>query len=116
MVSDERSCACSTGNRLQDGSFHFRVTGFVQSIAQCFHNSGTFQECFFDTVVHYQVHIALAITEFGIFKRVISYPVFVFNDRQRFDRLCKYSQFLSMDTDFTHLCAEHETFDTDKVT
>ena len=116
MVSDERACTGSTGNRLQDRSFHFRVTSLIQNVAQCFHYSGAFQECFFDAVIYYQVHIALAITEFGIFKRVVSYSVFVFNDWQRFNRLCQYSQFLCMDTDFTHLCAEHETFDTDKVT
>ena len=63
-----------------------------------------------------QVYITLAITEFGIFKRVVSYAVFIFYDRQRFDRLGKYGQFLGMDTDFAHLCTEHETFDTYEVT
>ena len=116
MVRDERAGACSTGNRLQDRRFHFSVSGFIESVTQCFHYGGTLQECLFHTVVYHQVYITLAITEFGIFKRVVSYAVFIFYDRQRFDRLGKYGQFLGMDTDFAHLCTEHETFDTYEVT
>ena len=116
MVSDERTCACSAGDGLQDRSFYFRISGFVEGVAQCSHYGGTLFECLFDAFVYYQVHITLAITEFGIFKRVVSYAVFIFYDRQRFDRLGKYGQFLGMDTDFAHLCTEHETFDTYEVT
>ena len=116
VVRDERTCACSAGNRLQDRSFHFRVSGFIENAAHCFHYGGTLQECFFYTVVYHQINITLAITEFGVFKRVISYAVLIFYDRQRFERLCEYSQFLGMNTDFAHLCAEHEAFDTYKIT
>ena len=116
MVRNERTCACPSGDGLQDRSFYFRISGFVEGVAQCSHYGGTLFECLFDAFVYYQVHITLAITEFGIFKRVVSYAVFIFYDWQRIDRLGKYGLFLGMDTDFAHLCTEHETFDTYEVT
>ena len=39
-----------------------------------------------------QVDIALAVTQFRIFKRVVSYAVFVFNNRQWFDRFGEHRQ------------------------
>ena len=58
----------------------------------------------------------MAITQFRVFKLVVSDSVFVFYNRKRFDRLGQYGQFFSVDTDFTHLGSEYESFYTDKVT
>ena len=115
MVSDERTGTCSTCDGLQNRSFHFRVAGFVQYGTHGLNNRGTFQECFFYAVIHYKVNVTLAIAEFGVFKGVISYTIFVFYNRQRFDGFCQYSQLLGMDTDFAHLGTEYKTLDSDEI-
>ena len=74
-----------------------------------------FDENIFNALVDSQIDITLAVTQFRIFKRVVSYAVFVFNNRQWFDRFGGYRQLLCMDTDFAHLCAEYEAFDSDEV-
>ena len=115
MMCNERACGCSSGDRLQDRSFYFYITFRVEVLTHRIVHFGTFQEDFFYTVVDNQVYITLAVAEFGIVKLIVSYTVLVFHDRQRTDRFRQHGQFLCMDGNFSHLCAEYETFDTDKV-
>lgn len=115
VVGDERTGTCSSGDRLQDGSLDFGITGFVEHGTHGRYYFGAFQECFLHTVVHDEVDIALAITQFGVFERVVGYSIFIFYDRQRLEAFGQYSQLFGMYADFAHLGTEYEAFDADKV-
>ena len=81
MVRNERTCACPSGDGLQDRSFHFRISSFVQGGTHGLDNCRTFHENILYTIIDHQVDIALAITQFRIVESIVCYTVFVFDDR-----------------------------------
>ena len=115
MVSCEGTCACAAGDGLQNRCFHFRIAGFVQYGTHGLDDCGALQECFFDAVVHDEVYVTLAVTQFRVVERVVSHAVLIFYDRKRLDALGKNGQLLGMDADFAHLGAEYKAFDADEV-
>ena len=115
MVCDEGACTGSAGDALQNGCLHLGVACLVQHSTHRLNDGSPLQEGLFHPVVHHQVHIALAVAQFGVFKRVVGHTVLVLHDRQRLDALGQYGQLLGMDADFAHLGAEHKSFDADEV-
>ena len=116
MMRDERTSRSTTGYLLQNRCLHFRVTCLVKYLTHRTQDSCTFEECILHAFIHYQVHITLTITLLRIIESVVCHTVFVLHDRQRFERFGEYCQFLRMHGYLTHLRAENETFDTDKIT
>ena len=116
MVSNERTCRSSSGDRLQDRSFNFDISFRIEILTHRVIYLIAFQEYIFYSIVYYQVYVALAVTEFWIIEFIVSYTIFIFYDRKRADRFWQNSQFLCMDRNFTHLSTEYETFNADKIT
>ena len=86
MVSNERTCRSSSGDRLQDRSFNFDVSFRIEILTHRVIYLIAFQEYIFYSIVYYQVYVALAVTEFWIIEFIVSYTIFIFYDRKRADR------------------------------
>ena len=115
MVGDERTGSRTTGDGLQDGCLHLHISLGVEIFAHGVEHLAAFQEDVLHSVIHHQVHIALTVTELGVFEFVISHPVLVLHDGKRLDALRQDGQLLCMHADFAHLGTEHEALDTDEV-
>ena len=116
VVSDEGACACTTGNALQDGGLHLGVTGLVQALAQGTDHLGTLQESLLHALVHDEVHVALAETEFGVGESIEHVALRVgLHHGQGAQALCQYGQFHTVDAYLARLGAEHITLHTDEV-
>ena len=85
VVSDKRTCRSTSGNRLKNRSFNFDISFRVEILSHRVVDLVPFQEDFFNSVVYYQVYIALTVTEFRVFKFIVSHSIFVFYNRERTD-------------------------------
>lgn len=115
-MGDKRACAGTSRNALQYGSLHLGVSGLVQTATQGAYDLGALQESFLDTLVHYEVHVALAKTKFWV-REGIKYIAFRvgFHNRKRAQALGKHCQLGTMDADFASLGAEDIALHADKV-
>ena len=115
VVGDEGACAGTAGDGLQDGRFHFGIAGFVQHGTHGADDFRALQEGIFHAVVHDEVHVALAVAQFGVLEGVIGHAVLVLHDGQRAQALGQYGQLLGVHADFARLRAEHEALHADEV-
>ena len=81
-MRDERTGRCSAGNVLQDRSIYFRISCIVEDRAHRAYDGSPFEESFLYSVIHYEVHIALAVAQFRVVEFVVSHAVLIFHDRQ----------------------------------
>ena len=77
----ERTCASSSGDRLQDRSLYLRISGLIQSGTHGLDDSRTFHENIFYAIVYYQIHVTLTVAKLRVIKTVVSDTVLIFNDR-----------------------------------
>ena len=115
VVRDEGPGGGTAGNRLQNRGLDLQIAAGVEILAHRGVDLRTFDENIFYSLVYYQVDVALAVTQFGVFERVVGHAVFHLDDRQRAQRFGEYRQFLGVYGDFARLCAEYETADTHEV-
>ena len=115
MMRDERTSRSTSGYLLQDRGLHLGITCLVKHLTHGAQDSSAFEERVLDTLVHHEVHVTLTVTLLRIIESVISHTIFVFYDRQRFQTLCQHGQFLRMNADFAHLCAENESLNADEI-
>ena len=83
VVSNKRTGCCTTRNRLQDRSFNLQISVVIKVITHRVEYFRTLQENILYSIIHYQVHITLTVTQLRIIETIIGYTVFVFYDRQR---------------------------------
>ena len=114
-MGDKRARACTAGNGLQGGCFHFGVAGFVEHLAHGFHNGGAFQERIFHAIIHNEVDVSLTIAQFRVVESIVGNAIFHLHDRQRFQALAQHGKRACMYTDFAGLCTEHKSCDAHKV-
>ena len=115
MMGNERTGTRTACYLLQDRGLHLRVARFIEYLTHGAQDRRAFEERIFDTLIHHQVHITLAVTLLGVVESVVGYTVFVFDDRQRTQTLGKHRQLLGMHGYLTHLRAEYETFNADEI-
>ena len=115
-VSDEWACTCTTSNTLQGRSFYLSITSLIEELTHGTQYDSTLQESIFHTLIHNEVNITLTITLLWIFKLIVCLTVLILNNRQWLQALRQNGNLLSMNRDFTHLCFEHYTLDTNEVT
>ena len=87
VVCHERPCGGSAGYRLEHRSFHFEVPASVEKVAHRVYDFSALYENVLYTVVDYQVHVTLSVTQFRVGKCVVNVAVLVFfYHRKRFER------------------------------
>ena len=114
-VCDEGACGCTAGNALQGGSLHFGVSRFVQDVAHGAQDGGALQEGFLHAGVYNEVHITLAVSQFGVIERVIYLSVLLLYHGQRLQTLGQHGHVHGMDGDLSGLGAEYIALDADEV-
>ena len=115
-MRNERTCACTSWYGLKYRGLNLCVTGLIQNRAKGTDYFGAFKESLLYTLIYHQVNVTLTVTQVRVIKLVICHAVLVLYYRQRTQRLAEYCQFLGVNSDLTHLCAEHESLYPDKVT
>ena len=115
-MGNEGLGACTACNVLQGRSLYLRIAGFVQYAADGTYHRSALQEDVFHSVIYYQVHVALAIAQFGVFELVIRHAILVFYNGKRAERFRQHGQLLRMNGYFSHLSSEYKTFNADEVT
>ena len=91
-MRDERTCAGTTGDALQNRSLHLSVSCLIEEVAHGLEHLGTLEECILHTVVDDEVDIALAGAQLRIIELVVSHTILVFHDRQRLEALAQQFQ------------------------
>ena len=115
VVRDEGACAGAAGYRLQDRRFHLRIARFVERGAERLNHRGALEERLLHVGVHDEVHVALAVAQFGVVEGIVRHAVLFLHHGERFealgqegDRACGYGN-------LARLRAEHETFHANEV-
>ena len=115
-MGDERACRSAAGNGLQRRGLDLGITCIIKYLAHGFDDLSAFQEGFLHASIDHQVNIALAVTQFGIFKGIIDNAILLLHHGQRLQRLAQQFEGLCMDADLARLGAEHVTLNAHKVT
>ena len=106
----------SAWNRLQNRGLNLEVAGLVKDAAHRAKNLGAGHEHVAHTLVHHEVHVALAVAQFGVAERVVHGSVRVlFHGRKRAQRLAQHLEARGVHTDFSGLRGEHVAVECHKV-
>ena len=116
MVRHKRTSRCTTRNRLQNRSFHFQITLFIEERTHRIEQFCSFHKRFFHVVVHRQIHVATAVSLLRIRKSIVRFPVSIsFYYRKRFQSFCQNCQSINMHRNFPNLCFENCSANSNKI-
>ncbi len=111
VVGYKRTCAGTTGDRLQYRGLDLHVAVVVEESAHGVEYLGAFDEDVFYALVDDEVDIAAAVAQLGIVEGIVGDAVLDFHDGERAERLAENHEVGCVDRDFAGLCAEHVSLD-----
>ena len=115
-MGDERPCGSSSGDALQDGGLDFKAASLVEILPHRGDDFGPLYEHIPNLGVDYEVHISLAVSEFGVGDCVKHYSVLLLDDGKHPERLAQKGELLGVDAELACLGDEGESLDAHDVT
>ena len=115
VMGYEGACGSSSGDALEYGGLHFQAARGVEILTHGGYNLRPLDEHILYLRVHYEVHVALAVAQFGIGESVVNLALGFFDYRKHAQRLAQESELLGVNAQLAGLGYECKPFDADDV-
>ena len=116
MMRYKRTRRSTSRNRLQNRSFHLKVTSFIKETTHCIKQFCSLDKSIFHILVHRQIHITHSVTQFSIVKSIVNFSVLIhFWQWQWTQCFTQKGKTANTNTFCTNLCRKQFTFNTNKI-